>query len=84
MFIEASDNHGKKSLRLVKGQRMTLDDGRKVNRKIIIFTLGPLEKFDDGKPNYLQRLKESFKAGKPIIKELEPYVEKSSTITFIL
>lgn len=76
MFIEASENHGKKSLRLVKGQRMTLQDGRKVNRKQIILTLGPLEKFDDGKPDYLERLKESFKSGKPIIKELEPYVEK--------
>ncbi len=76
MFIEASDNHGKKSLRLVKGQRMTLENGKKVNRKQIILTLGPMERFDDGMPNYLERLKESFKAGKPIIKELEPYVEK--------
>ena len=33
--------------------------------------------FDDGKPNYFERLKESFKNGNPIIEDLLPYVDKN-------
>ncbi|MDR3186670.1 MAG: IS1634 family transposase [Christensenellaceae bacterium] len=40
------------------------------NRKRTIRNIGPLSKFDDGKPNYVERLKKSFKDGCPIIPEL--------------
>ena len=33
-----------------------------------------MSRHDDGKPDYLQRLRASFRAGKPLIKELEPFV----------
>jgi hypothetical protein len=39
----------------------------------VILNIGPLEKFDDGLPNYLERLRKSFRAGMPLIPSLEPY-----------
>lgn len=42
----------------------------------IHINVGPVDKFDDGQPNFIQRLRDSFDAGLPIIKELESYVNK--------
>ena len=47
-----------------------------INRKRTIKNIGPVSKFDDGKENFIERLRASFNAGTPIIKELEPYVSK--------
>ena len=44
-------------------------------------TRGLLSRHDDGEPDYLLRLRESFRAGKPLIKELEPYVDPGSATT---
>jgi transposase len=44
-------------------------------KKRTIKCLGPLERFDDGQPNFLNRLRESYKNGKPIIDELKDFVE---------
>lgn len=38
--------------------------------------VGPVDKFDDGQPNFIQLLRDSFDTGLPIIKELEPYINK--------
>lgn len=50
------------------------------------FSVSELAKHDDGKPDYLKRLRESFSEGKPLIKELEPYVDQAPvrkwTVTF--
>jgi len=48
-------------------------------KKRIVLNIGPLPKFDDGQPDYVGRLKKSFKNGNPIIKELEPLVSKNTT-----
>ncbi len=74
MFIEKVLNNGIEYLRLAKGKRVTNEKGKKVVRRDIILNIGPLSKFDDGQPDYLGRLRESFKNGTPLIDSLLPYV----------
>lgn len=80
MFITMSKNNGKDYLRLMESNRVKNDSGFKVARNSVILNIGPLDKFDDGKPDYLSRLRKSFKAGVPLIKELEPYCSKQPVL----
>lgn len=73
MFVEKFSNNGIPYLRLVKSERYTNDKGIRTVRKKSVYNIGPLKKFDDGEPNYVERLKESFKKGNPLIPELLPY-----------
>ena len=86
MFIETVQNNGNLYLRLVQSVRVTNKAGYKVSQKKVILNIGPLSRFDDGKPDYVQRLKQSFKDGTPLIPELLPYVEEKLpekyTVTF--
>ena len=75
MFVEKFSNNGIPYLRLVESQRFTNDKGIRTVRKKSIYNIGPLKKFDDGQPNYVERLKESFKKGNPLIPELLPYCD---------
>lgn len=75
MFIEAVQNNGKKYLRLVQSIRVKNQTGYKVSQKKVIFNIGPLSRFDDGQPDYVGRLKASFKAGAPLISSLLPYCD---------
>ena len=50
--------------------------GKKVSRKKVVAYLGPQDKYDDGQPDYLERLRQSFRDGAPLIPELLPYVEE--------
>jgi hypothetical protein len=45
-------------------------------RKRTIKNIGAVSKYDDGKPNFEERLRASFKAGMPLIEELKPFVKK--------
>ncbi|MBQ6518435.1 MAG: IS1634 family transposase [Anaerolineaceae bacterium] len=74
MFVEVVQNNGNKYLRLVQSVRVTNKAGYKVSQKKVVFNIGPLSKYDDGEPNYVERLKESYKEGKPLIDSLLPYV----------
>lgn len=77
MFLDIFKNNDTYYIRISEGYRVYSEDKKKlVNRKRTIKNIGPVSKFDDGKPNYIERLRASFKAGTPIIKELEPYVSK--------
>jgi len=76
MFIEITKNNGHDYLRLSCSNRVDNRNGVRVARKVSIFNIGPLSKFDDGQPNYLARLRQSFKAGNPLIPELLPYCTK--------
>jgi len=80
MFINISRNNGKQYLRLVNSIRVKNNEGFSTSRNQIIFNIGFLEKFDDGAPNYIDRLRKSFKAGKPLIKALEPYCSKQPVL----
>jgi transposase len=73
MFIDVFKNNGKDYIRLAKSKREQNEKGQKVARKTVIFNVGPLEKFDDGQPGYLERLRKSFRAGIPLIPSLGPY-----------
>ena len=75
MFVETFMNNGKPYLRLVES-KYVVKDGKSSARKTVFLNLGPVSRFDDGKGDYVKRLKESFKNGNPLIKELLPYVTK--------
>lgn len=75
MFVEKVKNNGIEYLRLVESCRYTNSKGVKSCKKNVIYNIGPLKKFDDGKPNYVARLKESFKIGSPIIHELYQFLD---------
>ena len=86
MHIEQYKSNSRAYLRLVSGKRMKDSLGRPIIGKRIVLSLGALAKHDDGKPDYLRRLRESFAEGRPLIKELEPYVGHAPvrrwTVTF--
>ena len=65
MFIEAVQNNGKKYLRLVQSIRVTNKSGYKVSQKKVILNIGPLDRFDDGQPNYVERLKSPLRPALP-------------------
>jgi transposase len=73
MFIDLSRNNGKLYLRLVNSVRVKNKEGFSIPQKQVILNIGPLGKFDDGKPDYITRLRKSFKAGSPLIESLKPY-----------
>lgn len=78
MYIAVFKNNGKDYLRLMESYRTKKADGKVAIRKRIICNIGPLSKFDDGKPNYLERLRESFRLGNPLIPDLEEYTGKKT------
>ena len=80
MFVESVKNNGKDYLRLVNSVRVTNKDGYKVSQKKVVYSIGPLARFDDGQPDYLQRLKASFRAGNPLIPALLPYCTNEKTV----
>jgi len=78
MFINVSRNNGKQYLRLVNSIRVKNADGFSTSRNKVVFNIGFLEKFDDGKPDYIDRLRKSFRAGQPLIETLKPYCTKQA------
>lgn len=75
MFLDIFSKDGKRYIRISENVRVEVD-GKRIPRKKTIASIGPVSKFDDGKPNFEQRLRDSFKACDPIISELKPYVKK--------
>ena len=86
MFIQLCKNNGTDYLRLVEGYRATDASGRSVARSRTVLNIGPLSRFNDGRPDYVKRLRESFKSGIPLIDSLLPFIEapkpEKYTITF--
>lgn len=76
MFVESFKNNGIPYLRLVRNDRVTNKNGVRTATKKVILNIGPLSRFDDGQPDYVDRLKKSFKAGNPLIPVLLPYCSK--------
>lgn len=75
MYVECFKNNGIDYLRLVQSHRVKNTKGIKTARKKVVYNIGPLSKFDDGKPDYVERLKKSFKAGNPLILSLKKYCD---------
>lgn len=84
MHIEVANNNGTKYLRLARCHRGVNTKGKKTIIKEIILNIGPLSRFDDGKPDYLERLKLSFRNGKPLIAELLPYVGETKPVEHVI
>ena len=74
MHIERFKHNSKYYLRLVASKRMTTRNGKSISGKRLVLSLGALAKHDDGKPGYLDRLRQSFREGRPLIDALKPYV----------
>jgi len=88
MFVECYKNHGVETLRLVEGKSGISKNGKRTVTKRVILTLGPLHRYDDGQPDYVKRLKQSFVDGNPLIDSLLPYcspenVKKQYKFTFV-
>lgn len=62
MHIECTKNSGKPYLRIVEG-KYTNENGKIKIKKKVLKNLGPLSKYDDGKPDFLIRFREKFKNG---------------------
>lgn len=75
MYVESFKNNGIPYLRLVRNDRVTNKRGLKTSTKTVVLNIGPLSRFDDGQPDYIDRLKKSFKAGTPLIPSLLPFCE---------
>ena len=84
MHIEKYKSNGKDYLRLVSNRRIKDARGQNVSRKNLILSLGAYDKYDDGQPDYLERLRQSFRDGKPLIPELLPYVEEKKPEKYIV
>lgn len=80
MYIDIFKNNGTEYLRLRESYRTKTPEGKIAIRKRIICNIGPLSKFDDGQPNYLERLRESFRLGNPLIPEIAEYAKRKSPI----
>jgi len=80
VYITVFKNNGYDYLCLARAKRVLNSEGKKVARKDIVLNIGPLSRFDDGKPDYIERLRKSFKAGNPIIESLLPYCEKKTVL----
>lgn len=78
MYIECFTNNAKPYLRLVQSKRITRVDGKKIPQKQVVLNIGPLSRYDDGQPNYVDRLKKSFKAGNPLIPALQEYCSSTT------
>ena len=76
MYVESFKNNGIPYLRLVRNDRVTNKKGVKTATKTVVLNIGPLSRYDDGQPDYVDRLKKSFKSGCPLIPALLPYCSK--------
>jgi transposase len=74
MYIDKYPNNGIPYLRVVENYTTKIS-GRKKSGKRLIRNLGPLSRFDDGKPDFLLRLRKSFRDGAPIIENLVDLAE---------
>lgn len=62
MYLDCFKCHGKPYLRIVENY-VTVENGVKKSKRKTIKNLGYLEKYDDGKPDLIKRLKEQLKNG---------------------
>ena len=82
MHLEKYQSNGTDYLRLVRTIRVKDKNGKSLNRKSVIKTFGRLSQYDDGKPDYMLRLRRSFAEKQPLIPELMPYVEDAPKIRY--
>ncbi|MGN1297742.1 MAG: IS1634 family transposase [Clostridia bacterium] len=62
MYLDCFKCYGKPYLRIVENYTV-VENGKKKNKRKTIKNLGYLEKFDDGKPDFIKRMKNQLKSG---------------------
>jgi len=77
MFIECFKNNGTKYLRLVDGRTFGINGDIK-HQRYVVRNIGPLSRYDDGLPDYIGRLRESFRNGTPLIPLLNEYASTAA------
>ena len=75
MHIESHSSGNNTYIRLAEGVSVVGPNGKPILKKKILLNLGNIQKYDDGQPDYLQRLRDSFSKGEPLIPELLPFVD---------
>lgn len=81
MHIEKFKLNGIVYLRLAESYTV-MENGSSKQKKRSLYHIGPLHRYDDGDPEYLERLRESFRKGTPLIPELAPFVQSNrSTVS---
>jgi len=76
LFIECIKNNGTEYLRLVDGRTFGINGATK-HQRYVVRNIGPLARYDDGLPDYIGRLRESFRNGTPLIPLLSEYVSSA-------
>jgi transposase len=69
MQIVCTNNNGIKYLQ-VQESHYEMSEGKARQKRRVVKNLGPLSRFDDGQPDFLGRLRASFREGHPILPEL--------------
>lgn len=77
MHIESYTSGNNTYLRLAENLLITNANGKPRKKKNILLNLGNIKQYDDGQPNYLQRLRESFAQGEPLIPQLAQYLDEN-------
>jgi transposase len=76
MHIACVKNHGVSYLQLMESYSV-IENGIRVQKKRTVLNIGPLAKFDDGMPDYMIRLRQSFINGNPLIPSLAQFVDNA-------
>lgn len=85
IYINCSKSGNKKYVQVVEATYIKRSDGSSTIKRKVLKNLGALEKLDDGKPDFLKRLREQFKCGELVIDGLdEIQKEKSESTTVVL
>jgi transposase len=74
MQIVCTNNNGTKYLQVQESHYEISSDGKTRQKRHAVKNLGPLSRFDDGQPDFLTRLRASFRDGHPILHELDELV----------
>jgi transposase len=78
MFIACTKNHGIDYLQVHESYSVK-ENGVTKHRSRLVKNIGPLSRFDDGQPEYLKRLRQSFKDGNPLIEFLSELISCHSS-----
>ena len=85
VYINCSKSGNKKYLQVVEATYVKRPDGSSTIKRKVLKNLGALEKWDDGKPDFLERLRTQFKNGELHIDGLdEVYSPTSNPSTIVV
>ncbi|MCD8205864.1 MAG: hypothetical protein LUD29_04560 [Clostridia bacterium] len=84
MIIAETIQKGRKYLQLVEPVRVKEQNGTIGLNYKVVYNIGYLSDFEDGKPYYLRRLRRSFKEGHPLIPALNAFCSKDEYVTLSL